>query len=101
MSGSIKSTSKNNLAEIPALESSPIEQEKSTQDLVRPPIDYSSFSAFVLSTWARFKSLWTKRFIWSLLAGQLVSFCITATSVATTELVNRNWSLPTTQTFFL
>jgi len=36
-----------------------------------------------------------------LLAGQLVSLCITCTNVTTTELVNRNWALPTTQTLFL
>lgn len=68
---------------------------------VRPPIDYSSFGAFVGSMWRRFESLWTKRFILSLLAGQVVSLCITCTNVTTTELVNRNWSLPTTQTWFL
>lgn len=67
----------------------------------RPPIDYSSVGAFFSSMWRRFVSLWTKRFILSLLAGQLVSLCITCTNVTTTELVNRNWSLPTTQTWFL
>jgi hypothetical protein len=71
------------------------------QSPVRPPIDYSSAGAFTRSIWRRFVSLWTKRFILSLLAGQLVSLCITCTNVTTTELVNRNWSLPTTQTFFL
>ncbi|GBE86605.1 hypothetical protein BKA93DRAFT_94067 [Sparassis latifolia] len=68
---------------------------------VRPPLDYSSVSAFSASLWRRFASLWTKRFILSLLAGQLVSLCITCTNVTTTELVQRNWALPTTQTFFL
>ena len=67
----------------------------------RPPLDYSSWGAFFASVLTRFKSLWTKRFVWSLLAGQVVSLCITCTNVTTTELVNRNWSLPTTQTFFL
>lgn len=67
----------------------------------RPPLDYSSVSAFCSSLWRRFTSIWTKRFIWSLIAGQVVSLCITCTNVTTTELVNRNWSLPTTQTFFL
>lgn len=37
----------------------------------------------------------------SLIAGQVVSLCITCTNVTTTELVLRNWALPTTQTFFL
>lgn len=69
--------------------------------LVRPPIDYSSPRALACSVWARWKSLWTKRFIFSLIAGQVVSLCITVTNVTTTELVNRNWSLPTTQNWFL
>ena len=67
----------------------------------RPPIDYSSVGAFTSSMWRRFVSLWTRRFVLSLLAGQLVSLCITCTNVTTTELVSRNWALPTTQTFFL
>ena len=67
----------------------------------RPPIDYSSFPAFIRSTRNRFVSLWTRRFVFSLLAGQIVSLCITCTNVTTTELVTRNWALPTTQTFFL
>jgi solute carrier family 35 protein F1/2 len=56
---------------------------------VRPPIEYSSVSAFLGSSVRRFKSLWTRRFTLSLLAGQLVSLCITCTNVTTTELVNR------------
>lgn len=67
----------------------------------RPPIDYSSVDAFVKSTWARFLSIWTRRFCLALLAGQVVSLCITCTNVTTTELVQRNWILPTTQTWFL
>ena len=68
----------------------------------RPPIVYTSFSAFTKSVLARWKSLWTRRFIFALLAGQVVSFCITATSVTTQELnVNHGWVLPTTQTWFL
>lgn len=75
-----------------------------SQDIVlqaRPPLDYSSIPRFSHSLWRRFCSIWTKRFILSLLAGQLVSLCITCTNVTTTELVDRNWSLPTTQTWFL
>ena len=34
----------------------------------RPPIDYSSVGAFCASLWRRFCSLWTKRFILSLIA---------------------------------
>ena len=67
----------------------------------RPPIDYSSPSAFFRSFAIRFRSIWTRRFVLSLVAGQVVSLCITCTNVTTTELVQRNWALPTTQTFFL
>ncbi|KZP01569.1 DUF914-domain-containing protein, partial [Calocera viscosa TUFC12733] len=67
----------------------------------RPPIVYTSFGAFFSSVWVRFKGLWTRRFVLSLLAGQLVSLCITCTSVSTTELGLRGWACPTTQTFFL
>ncbi|KAI0058948.1 DUF914-domain-containing protein [Artomyces pyxidatus] len=71
------------------------------EQTLRPPIEFHSAGAFVSSSWRRFADLWTKRFILSLLAGQIVSLCITCTNVTTTELVDRNWSLPTTQTFFL
>jgi len=97
MSDSVKSKSQDDVNGVPILESPPDERIL----LVRPPIEYSSFSVFFSSSWERFKSLWTRRFVLSLLAGQLVSLCITCTSVATTELVMRNWALPTTQTFFL
>jgi len=97
MSDSVKSKSQDELNGVPFLVSPPVEPIAS----VRPPIEYTSFSAFFSSSWERFTSLWTRRFVYSLLAGQLVSLCITCTSVATTELVMRNWSLPTTQTFFL
>lgn len=69
--------------------------------VARPPIVYTSPSAFLSSFWARFKSLWTRRFTLSLLFGQVVSLCITCTNVTTTELVQRNWANATTQTFFL
>ena len=69
--------------------------------VARPPIDYSSFGAFYQSTLRRFKSLWTRQFVLSLLAGQIVSLCITCTNVTTEELTTGNWQLPTTQTFFL
>jgi solute carrier family 35, member F1/2 len=69
--------------------------------ITRPEIDYSSVGAFFRSTWRRFVSLWTRRFILCLLAGQVVSMCITCTNVTTEELTNGNWQLPTTQTFFL
>lgn len=71
-----------------------------TRANVRPPIEYSSPKAFAKSFAARWRSVWTKTFILSLLAGQVVSLCITCTSVTTTELVNRGWTLSTTQNFF-
>jgi solute carrier family 35, member F1/2 len=67
----------------------------------RPPIRFNSPKAFASSIGERFKSIWTKRFALALLAGQIISLCITCTNVTTTELVNRNWALPTTQSFFL
>jgi len=67
----------------------------------RPPIVYSSPRAFLKSFGQRWKSVWTRRFALSLLCGQVVSLCITCTSVTTTELVKRNWTISTTQTFFL
>ncbi|KAG2011568.1 DUF914 domain membrane protein [Coprinopsis cinerea AmutBmut pab1-1] len=67
----------------------------------RPPIVWSSPSAFAESFAARWKSIWTRQFTFSLLAGQLVSLCITCTNVTTTELVKRGWTLSTTQGFFL
>lgn len=67
----------------------------------RPAIDWSSPSAFFSSFGARWRSVWTRRFVFSLLAGQLVSLCITCTNVTTTELVKRGWTLSTSQGFFL
>lgn len=67
----------------------------------RPPLDYTSTPAFLSSVGRRFKSLWTRRFVLSLLAGQAVALCITCTNVTTTELVSRGWALPTTQSVFL
>ncbi|KAJ7623314.1 DUF914-domain-containing protein [Roridomyces roridus] len=66
----------------------------------RPPIEYTSASAFLGSVGRRFKSLWTRQFLLSLLAGQVASLCITCTNTVTTELVMRNWALPTTQNVF-
>lgn len=68
---------------------------------LRPPIDYSSTDAFFRSLGVRWKSIWTRRFVFSLLAGQVVSLCITCTTVTTQELVNRGLSLPTMQNNFL
>ena len=67
---------------------------------VRPPISFASPSAFTLSVYARFLSLWTPSFIRSIVYGQALSLVLTATSVITTELVMRNWVLPSTQIIF-
>ncbi|KNZ74562.1 hypothetical protein J132_06516 [Termitomyces sp. J132] len=67
----------------------------------RPAIVFSSPRAFARSFSRRWKSIWTRRFTLALFSGQVVALCITCTNVTTTELVNRNWALPTTQTFFL
>ncbi|RDB20928.1 hypothetical protein Hypma_012061 [Hypsizygus marmoreus] len=67
----------------------------------RPPMNYSSPKGFVESFGRRWTSIWTRRFTIAIVCGQLVSLCITCTNVTTTELVNRNWALPTTQSFFL
>lgn len=75
--------------------------DEQPQQSQRPPIVYTSPSAFVQSVGRRFSSIWTRRFALSLLAGQVVSLCITCTNVTTTELVNRGWDLPTTQSLFL
>jgi len=83
---------------IPSL---PNDQKEKIVPSPRPPIEYSSVGAFFSSSWRRFQSLWTRRFILSLLFGQIVSLCITCTNVTTEELNTRNWQLPTTQTFFL
>ncbi|KAG9312980.1 hypothetical protein JVU11DRAFT_6418 [Chiua virens] len=85
----------------PSLARLPSPAEDTLREVVRPSIDYSSFGAWAHSVWARWKSLWTKSFIFSFVAGQVVSLCITVTNVTTTELVSRNWSIPTTQTWFL
>ncbi|CAE6466911.1 unnamed protein product [Rhizoctonia solani] len=67
----------------------------------RPPLDYSSFGSFWTSVIVRLGSVLTRRFLLAFFGGQLVSICVTSTSVAITELVKRGWSLPATQNFFL
>jgi solute carrier family 35 protein F1/2 len=79
----------------------PAAQSVNAEEIERSHIRFNSPSVFFKTFWARFVSIWTKRFIFCLLAGQLVSLCITCTNVTTTELLNRGWALPTTQTFFL
>jgi solute carrier family 35 protein F1/2 len=79
----------------------PVSMDVAREVPKRPPIVYSSPGAFIKSFGQRWKSVWTRRFALSLLSGQVVSLCITCTSVTTTELVIRNWTIPTTQSFFL
>lgn len=71
------------------------------QAACHPETDYSSIGALCRRAWQRFASIWTRRLILSLLAGQIVSLCITCTSVATEALTSHDWALPTTQTLFL
>ncbi|KAG8942705.1 hypothetical protein FRC04_003535 [Tulasnella sp. 424] len=68
----------------------------------RPPIIWNEgFGTFFKSFGERWRSVFDRRLVLSLLAGQLVSLCITCTSVATTSLFQRGFNAPTTQTFFL
>ena len=83
------------------VELGPAIRSENTEGISRPRVRFDSPSAFFETLWARFSSIWSKRFVLSLLAGQLVAVCITCTDVTTTELVRRGWALPTTQTFFL
>ncbi|KAG8216339.1 hypothetical protein J3R82DRAFT_6413 [Butyriboletus roseoflavus] len=65
----------------------------------RPSIDFDSPTSLVKTLCARLLSLWTPSFMYALLGGQLLSLCVTCASVTTTELVERHWILPSTQTF--
>lgn len=61
--------------------------------LQKEPIVYNQgLSAFGQTFGFRIKSIFTKRFLICLVAGQLLSVAITSTSVLTTELMNNNWS---------
>ena len=103
MESSIPTTRQRSASPVPSKfedETDPTTQSVDVE-VSRPRVRFDSPSVFFKTLWARFVSIWTKRFIFSLLAGQLVSLCITCTNVTTTELVNREWTLPTTQTSFL
>jgi len=68
----------------------------------RPPLVWDSgFAAFRESLVERLRSVFSKRLLWSLFAGQFVSLCITCTSVVTTALVQRGFNAPTFQNLFL
>ncbi|KAM0786488.1 hypothetical protein ACM66B_001946 [Microbotryomycetes sp. NB124-2] len=68
---------------------------------VDPLVCSRGWRPFYVSVQMRLGSIFTRRFITCLLLGQLLSLAITSTSVTTTELIKRQWSLPTFQTFFL
>ncbi|KAG9017167.1 hypothetical protein FRB90_001519 [Tulasnella sp. 427] len=77
-------------------------QTRAITPVHRPPVIWNEgFGTFYQTLGARLKSIFDRRLVLSLLAGQLVSLCITCTSVATTSLVQRGFNAPTTQTFFL
>ncbi|CAE6477114.1 unnamed protein product [Rhizoctonia solani] len=86
------------ISDVPSIKSGKINQEQEEgQETVaehvksRPPLDYSSFGKFWESVGVRLRSVLTRRFVLALLGGQLVSICITCTSVTTTELVNHGF----------
>ncbi|KAF9646244.1 DUF914-domain-containing protein [Thelephora ganbajun] len=100
----LKTTRQQSASPVPSKfedEVDPTTRSVNTEEISRPKIQFGSPSVFFKTLWARFVSIWTKRFVFSLLAGQLVSLCITSTNITTTELQNRGWKIPTTQTFFL
>ncbi|KAG6379528.1 hypothetical protein JVT61DRAFT_10023 [Boletus reticuloceps] len=66
----------------------------------RPVVILDSPTSLVKSLYTRFRSLWTPSFTYAILGGQLLSFSITCSSIATSKLVERHWTLPSTQTFF-
>lgn len=103
MESSLPATKQRSPSPVPSKFDEEADPTSPTEDLEtsRPKVRFDSPSVFFKTLWARFVSIWTKRFILSLLAGQLVSLCITCTNVTTTELVNRKWALPTTQSSFL
>lgn len=72
----------------PELESQSVKQTSAAK---RPPIQFSSPSAFVVSVGERFKSIWTRRFLFSFLAGQIVCACILVILSTTSR-----WPLPLT-----
>ncbi|CED82884.1 Predicted membrane protein [Phaffia rhodozyma] len=78
-----------------------VKDEPADEQVARPKLVYNSFGAFSRSLVSRLRSVFTLRFTLSLLAGQVISWCITSTNLLTTKLVKRNFAIPTTQTSFL
>jgi len=66
-----------------------------------PALDWSSPAGFASTLKVRLRLIFTRRFLLCLAWGQVLSICISATNVCSTELFNRNWALPTTQSFFV
>ncbi|KAG9037532.1 hypothetical protein FRB95_005114 [Tulasnella sp. JGI-2019a] len=70
--------------------------------VLRPPIVWDEgLVGFLESFSRRLKSVFSRRMLLSLLAGQLVSLAITCTSVVSTNLAMRGFNAPTTQNLFL
>jgi hypothetical protein len=80
--------------------SSPLDRVYPSTEHTRPSIAFDSSTSLIKSLYSRFLSLWTPSFTYAILGGQLLSFAVTCSSVATSELVERHWVLPSTQTFF-
>ncbi|KAL7414723.1 hypothetical protein BDY24DRAFT_406510 [Mrakia frigida] len=91
-----KSVEAEGLPELPSSSSFKGEENK----ISRTPIDYSSVKAFRTTLATRLKTTFTRRFIYCLIAGQVISWCITGTNTLTTSLVNNGFNAPTTQSFF-
>lgn len=67
-----------------------------------PPIQWSNGPGPLFSSLGqRIRAIFTPRLLLCIVAGQLLSLCITCTSVVTTELGIGGWALPATQTFFV
>lgn len=80
--------------------SSPLDHAYPSMKQIRPSIVLDSPVSFVKSLYARFLSLWTPSFTYAILGGQLLSFCVTCSSITISELVERQWILPCTLAFF-
>ncbi|KAG0278835.1 hypothetical protein BGZ96_002212 [Linnemannia gamsii] len=86
-------------------EMDPVQQGKQEEQLYSrptPPVTSSQDSATTPKTWReRLAFLYSRKFITILLLGQLLSLCITATTILTTKLTQGDnpISIPTTQSF--
>lgn len=75
---------------------------RNRQKLAKDPIVWKEGSGRLFKSLGdRAKTIFTRRFLACLIAGQLLSVAITSTSVLTTELIINGWGLPCTQSLFL